>query len=176
MSTSARATAAAPARAGAVRAARVELIVVAALAVLAVAAWAIVPTYPNYDTYYHLVWGRELLDGTKPSFTAYAAPIRLILGGRAKGEDFEPFARELPENVASIYLVGEAADELAQALDAAEREYTRAGTIERAVELAAAVARSGDVVLLSPACASYDQFENFERRGEEFGRLVANLP
>jgi hypothetical protein len=74
MSTSARAAAAAPARAGAVRAARVELFVVAALAVVAVAAWAIVPTYPNYDTYYHLVWGRELLDGAKPTFTAYAAP------------------------------------------------------------------------------------------------------
>jgi hypothetical protein len=53
---------------------RTELVVVGALAVVAVVAWALVPTYPNYDTYYHLVWGRELLHGAKPTFTAYAAP------------------------------------------------------------------------------------------------------
>ena len=61
-------TAAAPARA--VRAPRVELLLAGALAVAAVGAWALVPTYPNYDTYYHLVWGRELLHGAKPTFTA----------------------------------------------------------------------------------------------------------
>ena len=67
--------AAAPARpAAVVRTARAELVVVAALALAAILAWALVPTYPNYDTYYHLVWGRELLHGTKPTFTAYAAP------------------------------------------------------------------------------------------------------
>jgi Dolichyl-phosphate-mannose-protein mannosyltransferase len=54
--------------------ARVEYTVVGALALAAVLAWALVPTYPNYDTYYHLVWGRELFDGVKPTFTAYAAP------------------------------------------------------------------------------------------------------
>jgi len=106
---------------------------------------------------------------------AYDAPVRLILGGRAKGEDFVPFARELPRNVASIYLVGEASDELAAALDNAGRQYTCAGTLARAVELAAVEAEPGDVVLLSPACASYDQYANFEERGEDFRRLVANL-
>jgi UDP-N-acetylmuramoylalanine--D-glutamate ligase len=106
---------------------------------------------------------------------AYAAPLRLILGGRAKGEDFAPFARGLPSNVASIYLVGEASDELAGALDAAGRESTRAETLARAVELAAAEAQPGDVVLLSPACASYDQYADFEERGEDFRRLVASL-
>ena len=79
-------------------------------------------------------------------------------------------------SVVAVYLVGEAADELAAALDAAGRGYERAGTIERAVELAAAEAQPGDVVLLSPACASYDQFANFEQRGEEFRRLVSKLP
>jgi UDP-N-acetylmuramoylalanine--D-glutamate ligase len=107
---------------------------------------------------------------------AYDAPLRLILGGRAKGEDFAPFARELPGNVEAIYLVGEASDELAAALDAARRSYTRAETIPRAVELAAAEATPGDVVLLSPACASYDQYADFEERGEDFRRLVTNLP
>jgi hypothetical protein len=72
MSPSATVAAARPAHG--LRSARVELVVVGALAVAAVLAWALVPTYPNYDTYYHLVWGRELLHGTKPTFTAYAAP------------------------------------------------------------------------------------------------------
>jgi len=107
---------------------------------------------------------------------AYDAPLRLILGGRAKGEDFVPFAEELPQNVASIYLVGEASDELAAVLDAAGRSYTRAQTVARAVDLAVAEARPGDVVLLSPACASYDQYVDFEERGEDFRRLVTNLP
>jgi UDP-N-acetylmuramoylalanine--D-glutamate ligase len=106
---------------------------------------------------------------------AYDAPVRLILGGRAKGEDFGEFGRELPAHVAGIYLVGEAADELAVALDAAGRRYERVGTIAGAVEAAARDARPGDVVLLSPACASYDQYENFEQRGEEFRRLVEAL-
>jgi UDP-N-acetylmuramoylalanine--D-glutamate ligase len=106
---------------------------------------------------------------------AYDAPVRLILGGRGKGEDYVPFARGLPENVASIYLVGEAADVLAAALDVAGRSYERAGTLARAVELAAVEARPGDVVLLSPAATSFDQFRNFEERGEEFRRLVQAL-
>ena len=106
---------------------------------------------------------------------AYDAPLRLILGGRAKGEDFGPFARELPPNVASIYLIGEACDELAAALDSAGRSYVPAETLARAVELAERDTAVGDVVLLSPACASYDQYANFEERGEDFRRLVTNL-
>jgi UDP-N-acetylmuramoylalanine--D-glutamate ligase len=106
---------------------------------------------------------------------AFDAPVHLILGGRAKGEDFAPFARALPPTVRAIYLVGEATDELAAALDAAGRGYERVGTIAGAVDAAARATEPGDVVLLSPACASYDQFENFEQRGQEFRRLVANL-
>jgi UDP-N-acetylmuramoylalanine--D-glutamate ligase len=106
---------------------------------------------------------------------AYDAPLRLILGGSLKGEDFGLFARELPGTVESIYLVGEASDELADALDAAGREYERAGDLATAVARAAAAARPGDVVLLSPACASYDQFANFEERGDTFRRLVEEL-
>jgi UDP-N-acetylmuramoylalanine--D-glutamate ligase len=107
---------------------------------------------------------------------AYDAPVRLILGGRAKGEDFAPFVRDLPPNVRSAYLVGEAEPELAAAFDAAGRPYERVGTIASAVAAAAREAEPGDVVLLSPACASYDQYANFEERGEDFRRLVANLP
>ena len=106
---------------------------------------------------------------------AYAAPLRLILGGSLKGEDFAPFARGLPGNVRSIYLIGAAADELAAALDAAGRTYARAGDLPAAVTRAAADAEPGDVVLLSPASASFDQFANFEERGDTFRRLVQEL-
>ena len=107
---------------------------------------------------------------------AYDAPLRLILGGSLKGEDFVPLAAELPESVRSIYLIGAATDELAAALDRAGRTYLRAGDLATAVRAAAADAEPGDIVLLSPACASYDQFTNFEERGDTFRRLVQELP
>ncbi len=106
---------------------------------------------------------------------AYDAPLRLILGGSLKGEDFGPFARDLPQNVRSIYLIGAATDELAAALDATGRAYVRAGDLPAAVAHAAADAEPGDIVLLSPACASFDQFANFEDRGDAFRRLVEEL-
>jgi len=106
---------------------------------------------------------------------AYDAPLRLILGGSLKGEGFGPFASELRPRVRRAYLIGEATDELACALEAAGVPYERSGDLATAVRAASAAAEPGEVVLLSPACASYDQFENFERRGEEFRRLVQNL-
>src|SRR3954463_15531117 len=106
---------------------------------------------------------------------AYDAPLHLILGGSLKGEDFGPFARDLPANVRSIHLIGEATDELAAALDAAGRTYERDGLLVRALSSAARAAQPGDVVLLSPACASYDQFDNFEMRGDAFRVLVEEL-
>ena len=106
---------------------------------------------------------------------AYEAPLRLILGGSPKGEDFVPFVRQLPPNVRSIYVIGSAADELAAALDAVGRTYVRAGDLPTAVTRAATDAEPGDVVLLSPACASFDQFTNFEERGDTFRRLVEEL-
>ena len=103
------------------------------------------------------------------------SPLRLILGGSRKGEDFTAFAREVPDTVRSIFLIGESADELAAALDAAGRAYVSAGELARAVALASAAAEPGDVVLLSPASASYDQFDSFEHRGDTFRRLVEEL-
>jgi UDP-N-acetylmuramoylalanine--D-glutamate ligase len=96
-------------------------------------------------------------------------PVHLILGGSRKGEDFAPLAAAIGPNVRSIHLIGETADELAAAIPQARRD----GDLASA--LAAVNARPGDVVLLSPACASYDQFRDFEERGEEFRRLVQNL-
>jgi UDP-N-acetylmuramoylalanine--D-glutamate ligase len=106
---------------------------------------------------------------------AYDAPLHLILGGSLKGEDFGPFAAELPANVSSIHLIGEASDELAAALDAAGRAYARDGDLASAIAHATADAQPGDVVLLSPATASFDQFRNFEERGDTFRRLVEEL-
>jgi len=110
------------------------------------------------------------------AFAAYAdAPVHLILGGSLKGESFAPLAAAIGPNVVSIHLIGEAAESLAAELHG--RPVHHDETLARAVEHAAGEARPGDVVLLSPACASYDQFESFEHRGDEFRRLVtAGVP
>jgi UDP-N-acetylmuramoylalanine--D-glutamate ligase len=96
-------------------------------------------------------------------------PVHLILGGSRKGDDFKPLAAAIGSNVKSVHLIGETADELAAAIPQAYRD----GDLASA--LAAIDPEPGDVVLLSPACASYDQFRDFEERGEEFRRLVQNL-
>jgi UDP-N-acetylmuramoylalanine--D-glutamate ligase len=107
---------------------------------------------------------------------AYAGqPVRLILGGSLKGESFDELAEEIPNAVRSIDLIGEATEQLAAALGRAGRPYRRSGDLATAVGAAAGDAEPGDVVLLSPACASYDQFRNFEERGEAFRRLVQDL-
>ena len=107
---------------------------------------------------------------------AYAdEPLHLILGGSLKGESFDELAQTLPDTVRSIDLIGAASDELAAALDRAGRTHRRSGDLDRAVRAAARDAEPGDVVLLSPACASFDQFGNFEQRGDAFRRIVEGL-
>ena len=98
----------------------------------------------------------------------------MILGGRGKAEPYEPLAVALGADD-HAYLIGEAAPLIAGALDAAGLDHVDAGDLATAVRAAAGAASEGDVVLLSPACASFDQFRDFEARGEEFRRLVANL-
>jgi len=96
-------------------------------------------------------------------------PVQLILGGSSKGEDFAPLAAAIGPNVRSVHAIGETAGELAGVIPGTVRDG------DLATALQAIEAEPGDVVLLSPACASYDQFRDFEERGEEFRRLVQNL-
>jgi UDP-N-acetylmuramoylalanine--D-glutamate ligase len=106
-----------------------------------------------------------------PALATYAGrPVHLILGGSPKGEDFAPLAGAIGPNVRSIHLIGAEAERLEDAVGGHRDE-----TLERAVAHAAELAQPGDVVLLSPACASYDQFANFEERGEAFRRLTRRL-
>jgi UDP-N-acetylmuramoylalanine--D-glutamate ligase len=110
---------------------------------------------------------------------AFEGGVRLIAGGRPKQESFEPLAPVVAERCVAGYLIGEAAERLAAALaPAAESgvEIADVGTLERAVERAATEAQPGEVVLLSPACASFDAFKDFEERGDRFRELVEALP
>ncbi len=104
------------------------------------------------------------------------ASVHLILGGRAKGEDFGALSAEVATHASALYLIGEAAAQidgaLAEATAAAGVAMGQCGTLEAALRAARRAARPGEVVLLSPACTSFDQFRDFEARGEEFRRLV----
>ncbi len=102
-------------------------------------------------------------------------PVILIAGGRPKGIPYAPMLPGIAAKVKLLLLIGEAAQEIERAVLAACRprpEIIRAGTLERAMALAKTRARPGDTVLLSPACASFDQFRNFEERGERFAALA----
>jgi len=107
---------------------------------------------------------------------AYPPGLRVILGGSLKGSSFAGLAGRARESgVARAYLIGEAADEIAEALAAEGVRFQNSRNLENAVADARTEAETGDVVLLSPACASYDQFRDFEERGERFRELVEAL-
>ncbi len=115
-------------------------------------------------------------DSAARALSAYPPGVRLILGGSLKGTSFAALARAArTAAVARAYLIGEAADELAEALAAEGVRFTHSGDLTAAVGDAFADAEPGEVVLLSPACASYDQFENFEERGAHFREAVERL-
>jgi UDP-N-acetylmuramoylalanine--D-glutamate ligase len=115
-------------------------------------------------------------EAAERALSAYPPGVRLILGGSRKGSSFASLARTAREAaVAQAYLIGESADDLAEALAAQGVRFTNSGTLDRAVRDAFTDAERGEVVLLSPACASYDQFRDFEERGERFRELVEAL-
>jgi UDP-N-acetylmuramoylalanine--D-glutamate ligase len=104
--------------------------------------------------------------------------LHLILGGSLKAEHFERLADPIIDRARVVYLIGEAAPRLSDDLVAAARAgvtMLECGTLERAVESAADRAQPGEVVLLSPACASFDAFRDYEQRGERFRELVEDL-
>jgi len=100
--------------------------------------------------------------------------VHLVLGGRNKGADLRALRAVVGRKARRVYLIGEAAAELERALEGTTDLFS-VGTLEAAVAEAAARARAGEAVLLSPACASFDQFRDFRDRGERFQRLVAAL-
>ena len=109
---------------------------------------------------------------------AFEGGVHAILGGSEKGEPFAPLADPIRESCVAFYLIGATADRLARELAGlveAGIPLHRCGGLEDAVRRAAAAARPGEVVLLSPACASFDAFESFEARGERFREIVEGL-
>jgi UDP-N-acetylmuramoylalanine--D-glutamate ligase len=107
---------------------------------------------------------------------AYAEPIVLIAGGRNKGNDFNAFMEKAREKVRVLIVLGECAEEIVRAAERAGiRQVLRAADLPGAVALARNVALPGEVVLLSPACTSWDMFNNYEERGDLFRRVVQEL-
>ena len=108
------------------------------------------------------------------AIASFAAPLHIILGGRGKQESYDSLAADLgPSDRA--YLIGEAASEIGDALEQAGINFEQCGDLASALRAAVAAAQPGDIVLLSPACASFDQFVDYEHRGDEFRRLVDEL-
>jgi UDP-N-acetylmuramoylalanine--D-glutamate ligase len=106
---------------------------------------------------------------------AFPGGVHLILGGRAKGGGFAELREPVGSRCRACYLVGEAAERLEAELAGAGVPLERSGDLASAVEAAGRGASPGDTVLLSPACASFDQYRDFEERGEHFRALVAEL-
>jgi UDP-N-acetylmuramoylalanine--D-glutamate ligase len=104
---------------------------------------------------------------------SFAGRVHVILGGRGKGADYGPLAAPVAGRAAGVYLIGETAAELHDALIGTGVPLHDCGDLEDAVAAARRSARPGDVILLSPACASYDQYRSFEERGRHFRALAA---
>jgi UDP-N-acetylmuramoylalanine--D-glutamate ligase len=114
------------------------------------------------------------VDSVRMALTAYEAPIVLLLGGRDKGNDYSRLTEMVRKHVRTIVAIGESADAVETAFTDIVPVRT-AGSLEQAIASASAAALPGDVVLLSPACASFDWFKNYEHRGRAFKDLVLAL-
>ena len=106
------------------------------------------------------------------ALTGIGRPVVLIAGGDAKGQGFAGLKDAVDANCRAVLLIGRDAADVARGLSGTKVPVETVGTLDAAVERAFAIAREGDVVLLSPACASLDQFANYEARGARFGALV----
>lgn len=114
------------------------------------------------------------VDAAMKAIAAFPGCIHLILGGKDKDSDYTTLSPLLQERVKAVYTIGSAAEKIERQLHGVVK-MVGAGTIDVAVHEAAKVAIPGDVVLLAPACSSFDQFENYEHRGRTFRRIVQEL-
>jgi UDP-N-acetylmuramoylalanine--D-glutamate ligase len=115
------------------------------------------------------------VDSTIKALQSFSEPIVLIAGGKGKGQDFAPLAEAARGRVRCAILIGEDGDRIRTAFQSAGMSAASADSLEDAVRRAREAARVGDVVLLSPACASFDMFRNYEHRGDVFKAVVRAL-
>jgi UDP-N-acetylmuramoylalanine--D-glutamate ligase len=113
------------------------------------------------------------VDATIKALESFPANVHLILGGKDKGSDYSVLNDLIRQRVKRVYTIGTAATKIESQI--AEVEIVHADTLETAVKRAAASATNGDIVLLAPACASFDQFNNYEHRGRVFKEIVHAL-
>jgi UDP-N-acetylmuramoylalanine--D-glutamate ligase len=114
------------------------------------------------------------VDATIKALESFPANIHLILGGKDKGSDYSVLNELLRERVKRVYTIGAAAAKIESQIQGAS-EIEHAETLENAVRLASASAVAGDVVVLAPACSSFDQFQSYEHRGRVFKEIVHSL-
>jgi UDP-N-acetylmuramoylalanine--D-glutamate ligase len=123
------------------------------------------------------------VDATIKALESFPANIHLILGGKDKGSDYTVLNDLLRQRVKRVYTIGAAAAKIESQIVTSKSgdslsglpEVVHAETLENALRKANAMAQAGDVVLLAPACASFDQFKNYEHRGQTFKQLVRAL-
>jgi UDP-N-acetylmuramoylalanine--D-glutamate ligase len=115
------------------------------------------------------------VDATVKALGSFDTPILLIAGGLDKGTGYGPMVEAARGRVRALFTIGQAAPLIERALGPVVDEVVSSGTLDQAVRDAAARARPEEVVLLSPACASFDQFNNFEQRGRAFVSAVRSL-
>src|ERR1700761_2185537 len=111
------------------------------------------------------------VDATAKAIAAFSGGIHLILGGKDKGSDYTTLAQLLRERVRAVYTIGSAAAKIESQLRGIVSIHS-CETLDGAVNAAASAAHPGEVVLLAPACSSFDQFESYEHRGRVFKELV----
>jgi UDP-N-acetylmuramoylalanine--D-glutamate ligase len=124
-------------------------------------------------TYYDDSKGTNV-GSTVAALNGFTQPVVLIAGGDGKGQDFGPLREPVRSHARAVVLIGRDRDQIARAIEGTGVAVERAASMDEAVQLARAASRRGDVVLLSPACASYDMFKNYGHRGDAFAAAVRN--
>jgi len=113
------------------------------------------------------------VDATAKAIAAFSGGIHLILGGKDKNSDYTQLSQLLRERVHAVYTIGAAAEKIESHLRGVVSLHS-CETLAKAVKAAASAAHPGDIVLLAPACSSFDQFDSYEHRGQVFKQLVSD--